>query len=71
MDKATGWQKVGFYDTGADKAVALAFLATDGIKKIAKCLKLENRVRRIEQRQDFSVWREDKTGFRFTVTQMS
>ena len=71
MDKATVWQKVEFYDTDADRAVALAFLATDGIKKIAKCLKLGNRVRRIERLPDFDVWREDKTGFRFSVAQMS
>ena len=68
--QVTSWQKVGFHDAGADKAVAWAFLATDSIKKVAKSLKLKNRVRRVEQLQDFDVWREDKTGFRFTVTKM-
>ena len=69
MDKIT-WQKVGFHDKEAAKAIAMAFLPSDGIKKIAKCLNLANRVRLVEQLQDFSVWREDKTGFRFTVTPM-
>ena len=64
------WQKVGFYDAEAGKAVAMAFLATDPIKKIAKTLNLKNRVRRIEHLQDFDVWREDKSGFRFTVARM-
>ena len=68
--QGTSWQKVGFYDAGANRAVAWAFLATDSIKKIAQSRKLKNRVRRVEQRQDFDVWREDKTGFRFTVTKM-
>ena len=48
----------------------MAFLATDPIKKIANTLKLKNRVRKIEHLQDFDVWREDKTGFRFTVARM-
>ena len=61
------WQKVGFHDAQSGRSVAMAFLATDHIKKIANTLKLKNRVRRIEGLQDFDVWREDKTGFRFTV----
>ena len=64
------WQKVGFYDAKSDRAVAMAFLATDPIKKIANTLKLKNRVRKIEHLPDFDVWREDKTGFRFTVARM-
>ena len=64
------WQKVGFYDAKSDRAVAMAFLATDHIKKIANTLKLKNRVRKIEHLQEFDVWREDKTGFRFTVARM-
>ena len=64
------WQKVGFYDAESNRAVAMAFLATDPIKKIAKTLNLKNRVRRIEHLQDFDVWREDKSGFRFTVARM-
>ena len=61
------WQTVRFYDAESDSAVAMAFLATDPIKKLANTLKLKNRVRRIARLQDFDVWREDKTGFRFTV----
>ena len=64
------WQKVGFHDAKSDRAVAMAFLATDPIKKIANTLKLKNRVRKIEHLQGFDVWREDKTGFRFTVARM-
>ena len=64
------WQKVGFYDAESGRAVAMAFLATDPIKKIANTLKLKNRVRRIKSLQDFDVWREDKSGFRFTVARM-
>lgn len=64
------WQKVGFYDAESGNGVAMAFLATASIKKIANTLKLKNRVRKIEQLADFDVWREDKTGFRFTVARM-
>ena len=64
------WQAVRFYDAESDRARAMAFLATDPIKKIANTLRLKNRVRRIECLQDFDVWREDKTGFRFTVERM-
>ena len=64
------WQKVGFYDAESNRAVAMAFLATDPIKKIANTLKLKNRVRKIEHLQGFDVWREDRTGFRFTVARM-